>query len=203
MSTIQIYNWMKEINASNFIKKIDTNATNFILLCLHPVYFKKIFKTTLYIDTLEISTNDINVFKGIKKQKGFTPTKEQITILKKDLLSFLPCDPDFKKHWEVIINSFPFTTIVVQEIIYNDTDTDLETNGDSYKIVTGRREAIIINDCFKSSNTKIIKSISAEIVVQPSAILTAALSLLKSFPEKNHYTEFFTEVLKNEPSKTK
>lgn len=202
MAQIKIYNRTNETNPTNFIKKMDASAKNFMLLCLHPAYFKKIFKPTLYIETLEISPNDVNAFKGIKKQKGFPPTREQINILKKDLLSFLPQDQDLHKHWEMIINNFPFTTIMIQDIIFNEDEDTLDTMGDSYKVTTNRRESILINDGFVSDNTKIVDNNLVEITVIPSSILEATLSLYKSFPEKNHYTQFFTEATQSDSDKS-
>lgn len=202
MPQIKIYNRTNETNPTNFIKKMDASAKNFMLLCLHPAYFKKIFKPTLYIETLEISPNDVNAFKGIKKQKGFLPTREQINILKKDLLSFLPQDQDLHKHWEMIINNFPFTTIMIQDIIFNEDEDTLDTMGDSYKATTNRRESILINDGFVSDNTKIVDNNLVEITVIPSSILKATLSLYKSFPEKNHYTQFFAEAAQSDSDKS-
>lgn len=203
MTQIKIYNRTNETNPTNFIKKMDASAKNFMLLCLHPAYFKKIFKPTLYIETLEISLNDANAFKGIKKQKGFSPTREQINIFKKDLLSFLPQDQDLHKHWEMIINNFPFTTIMIQDIIFNKEDDILDTMGDSYEVTTNRRESILFNDSFYSGDTKILETNNViEITVVPSLILEAALSLFKSFPEKNHYTQFFTEATQSDSNKS-
>lgn len=193
MKEIKINNNELGLNPNQIVKKIDANALQFIMMMLHLSYFKKIFTKTLYINCLEISTVDSFLFTRLKPNKPFSLNKEQIAVLQKDLLTFLPVEQTFNRHWSNIINTFPFTHIIVKSVVFNELDDSL-TIGTNYTIRSTNGGIINFNDSFIEKPTECRTDNFNKAFFTPSNAVQLIAKLLPLFPEPNHYTTFFKGV---------